>query len=139
MSRLVKKVIKFNFWGGGGFGRASRGVAALIFPGHKMTSQLELQICSGIKLNGTGPIPVSMWCPASFVLINNSNNSCSNSGGDKVTGRSSIKVCQGREIFPAGFPPEVTCVPEPHQGRRASANFITQGVRVVPVTNHFLS
>lgn len=38
-----------------------------------------------------------------------------------------------------GFPPEVTRLPEPHQGRSALANFITQGVRVVPVTNDSLS
>lgn len=47
---------------------------------------------------------------------NNNDNSCSNSGGFKVTGKSSIKVCQVKEIVPVGFPsspsapPGKTCV-----------------------------
>lgn len=50
-----------------------------------------------------------------------------------IIGNRSIK-----EILPVGFRSEVSRLPEP-QGRSALANFITQGVSAVPVTNDSLS
>lgn len=53
--------------------------------------------------------------------------------------KNSSAVCQMKELLPVGFPSEGTQLAESLLGRGALANFITQGVRAVPVTNDSLS